>query len=285
MGYKRKALGDKKIYFLSLLGVFAICAVVGGALINSMDKPKDDRNKKILVETEGNVNSVGINNSKSIEPESKTENVQKDNQQKENQQKEGQTIKESKEDSKKKEQELNDDRQRKSDNVEKSTENTTINNSSQYTEAGVNGKNVAGLNFSKESVFVWPVSGDIIIDFNMESVVYHPTLDVYKCSDSICIQSEVNAPVYAGAAGTILEIGKNSEIGNFVRMNLGNGYEVIYGSIKDIQVSKGLTVKTGDLIGYISEPTKYYSVEGANLYMKMTENGTPVDPLDHLNYE
>ena len=68
-------------------------------------------------------------------------------------------------------------------------------------------------------------------------------------------------------------------------MNLGNGYEVTYGSLKDIQVSGGLTVQTGDLIGYVAEPTKYYSVEGANLYIKMTENGNPVDPLEHLNYE
>ena len=92
-------------------------------------------------------------------------------------------------------------------------------------------------------------------------------------------------PVYAGANGTVLEISKNSEIGNYVKMNLGNGYEVTYGSLKDIQVSGGLTVQTGDLIGYVAEPTKYYSVEGANLYIKMTENGNPVDPLEHLNYE
>ena len=39
------------------------------------------------------------------------------------------------------------------------------------------------------------------------------------------------------------------------------------------------------LIGYIGNPSKYYTVEGANLYMKMTHDGTPVDPLDYLNYE
>lgn len=67
MGYKRKALGDKKIYILSLLGVFAICAVVGGALIKNMDKPTENKNDKVLVKSEEDANSVGINNSKPIE--------------------------------------------------------------------------------------------------------------------------------------------------------------------------------------------------------------------------
>ena len=70
-----------------------------------------------------------------------------------------------------------------------------------------------------------------------------------------------------------------------MRMNLGNGYEVVYGSIKDIQVSSGLTIKEGDLVGYVASPTKYYSLEGEHLYIKMTENGNSVDPVDFLNYQ
>ena len=46
-----------------------------------------------------------------------------------------------------------------------------------------------------------------------------------------------------------------------------------------------IALEEGDLIGYIGNPTKYYSVEGANLYIKMTHNGEPVDPMDYLNYE
>ena len=54
---------------------------------------------------------------------------------------------------------------------------------------------------------------------------------------------------------------------------------------KDIQIEEGSAVSKGDLIGYISEPTKYYTVEGANLYLKLTNNGVAVDPLDYLNYD
>lgn len=279
MGYKRKALGDKKIYILSLLGVFAICAVVGGALIKNMDKPTENKNDKVLVKSEEDANSVGINNSKPIELPTQEETKVT----------EGNTKKNADDNTGVDKNDANkggaEGEDKKADNRQKGEKQTTANNSSQLAQAGAAGSNVSGLTFSKKSTFVWPVSGNVIIDFDMESVVYHPTLDVYKCSDSLCIQSAEGTAVYAGAAATVLEIGNNSEIGNFVRMNLGNGYEVTYGSLKDIQVSSGLTIKTGELIGYVDAPTKYYSLEGPNLYIKMTENGTPVDPLEHLNYE
>ena len=38
----------------------------------------------------------------------------------------------------------------------------------------------------------------------------------------------------------------------------------------------------GDTIGYLAEPTKYYSVEGANLYFAMTKEGKPVNPMDYI---
>lgn len=272
MGYKRKTFGDKKIYLLSLLGVFAICAVVGGALIKNMDRSGTDKSDKVVVKSEDKSDSIGINNSKPADDETVKETETT---------KSGDNKKTAENSDLKEEAENGGDKK----NQTAEPETTVINNSSQLAQAGVAGDSVTGLTFSKKSTFVWPVSGDVVIEYNMDSVVYHPTLDVYKCSDCLCIRSEEGVPVYAGAAGTVLEIGKNNEIGNFVRMNLGNGYEVTYGSLKDIQVSGGLTVKTGELIGYIAAPTNYYSIEGPNLYIKMTENGTPIDPLEHLNYE
>ena len=41
-------------------------------------------------------------------------------------------------------------------------------------------------------------------------------------------------------------------------------------------------ISPGEVIGYISEPTKYYSEEGSNLYFELQKNGEPVDPLDYL---
>ena len=44
----------------------------------------------------------------------------------------------------------------------------------------------------------------------------------------------------------------------------------------------GDRVSRGDLLGFVSEPTKYYSVEGSNLYFQMLKDGEPVNPMDYL---
>ncbi len=143
----------------------------------------------------------------------------------------------------------------------------------------------SSLNFTMDSILSWPVDGNIVIDYDMENTIYFPTLELYKCSDAICIQSEVGTPVYASANCVVREISSNDEIGSYVVVDLGNDYALTYGQLKDIVVETDDTLESGDLIGYINEPTAYYTVEGPNLYLKLTENDNPVNPLDYLNYE
>lgn len=36
------------------------------------------------------------------------------------------------------------------------------------------------------------------------------------------------------------------------------------------------------ILGYVAEPTKYYSIEGNNVYFELMHDGEPVDALDYL---
>ena len=65
-------------------------------------------------------------------------------------------------------------------------------------------------------------------------------------------------------------------------MDLGNGYQATYGQLKDITVEPGQTVGSGTILGYVSDPTKYYVKEGANLYFAMTKDGNPIDPMIYI---
>lgn len=143
---------------------------------------------------------------------------------------------------------------------------------------------ISSLSFSSESTLAWPVEGNVLIEYNMENTVYFPTLDIYKCSDAIAIQSDVNTPVKAGVKGVVTAINQDEEIGTSVVMNLGNGYVITYGQLKNPEVKVGDVVQADAVIGYVSEPTKYYSVEGYNLYLKIMKDKESVDPLDFLNY-
>ena len=60
----------------------------------------------------------------------------------------------------------------------------------------------------------------------------------------------------------MVSVGTNEEIGNYVDLDLGNGYTAVCGQLKEIPVVENEYVRQGDLLGYVAEPTKYYAVEG-----------------------
>lgn len=139
------------------------------------------------------------------------------------------------------------------------------------------------LDFLTKNELAWPVQGEVLLEFNMDNTIYFPTLNQYKCSQAMVIQAEQGTPVCAPAEGIVLSIGTDEQIGNYLVLDMGDGYQAKLGQLKDIEVSEGVQVQEGDLLAYIAAPTKCYSVEGDNLYLELTENGTPVDPLDYLN--
>ena len=138
------------------------------------------------------------------------------------------------------------------------------------------------LNFTESSLMEWPVSGQVVIDYNMDNTVYFPTLNVYKTSPAIAISAEAGTPVMAVANGQILSITENEETGTTVTVDMGNGYQAIYGQLKDIPFQAEEYVSAGAVLGYVNEPTKYYTKEGANLYFALQKDGTPLDPLQYL---
>lgn len=138
------------------------------------------------------------------------------------------------------------------------------------------------LNFSDESTILWPITGEILIDYSMDATTYFPTLDQYKYNKAVMLKSSVGTPVQAAATGTVLSIYENEETGSTMTVDLGNGFQAVYGQLKDINTAVGQTVEAGTIIGYIDAPTKYYVKEGANLYFAMTKDEVPVDPMLYL---
>ena len=120
------------------------------------------------------------------------------------------------------------------------------------------------------------------MDYSMDQTIYFPTLDQYKCNPGIVIQSDVSAPVAAPANARVTEVGVNDEIGNYVMLDLGNEYTAMIGQLKEISAAEGEYLQGGQTLGYVAEPTKYYSVEGVNLFFELRHQGKAIDPLDHM---
>lgn len=138
------------------------------------------------------------------------------------------------------------------------------------------------LDFSDTSRAGWPVMGNVVLDYSMDSTIYFPTLDQYKCNPGLIIQGEVSSPVYAPANARVTEVGANEEIGNYLTLDLGNEYTAVCGQLKEVATAEGEYLEKGQLLGYLAEPTKYYTIEGSNLYFQMNYQGNAIDPLDYL---
>lgn len=149
-------------------------------------------------------------------------------------------------------------------------------------EAGAAVSESLVLDFTDTDKLSWPVSGNIVLGYSMDTTTYFPTLDQYKVNPANVIQSEVSTPVSAPADARVVSVGTNEEIGNYVDLDLGNGYTAVCGQLKEIPVVENEYVRQGDLLGYVAEPTKYYAVEGTNVFFEFLKDGVPVDALDFL---
>jgi septal ring factor EnvC (AmiA/AmiB activator) len=85
--------------------------------------------------------------------------------------------------------------------------------------------------------------------------------------------------VTAAVDSKVTDIYTDSQTGRTISFDIGGGYELTYGQLKDIKVNVGDMVKAGTIVANVAQPTIYYSNEGTNIYYKLTKNGEPVDPL------
>ena len=150
------------------------------------------------------------------------------------------------------------------------------------TDVSASAINLPTVNFSEDTLMEWPVNGNILLDYSMDQTTYFPTLDQYRLNPAIAVGAVEGAPVVAAVNGTVYSVEQDAQTGTTVTMELGNGYQAVYGQLTDLTVSEGDTIKKGTTIGYIAQPTKYYSTEGTNLYFAMRKNGEPIDPIEYL---
>ena len=142
--------------------------------------------------------------------------------------------------------------------------------------------NIPTLNFSEEETLVWPIMGNVIIPFSMDQSVYFATLDQYKYNPAMIVSASIGEQVTAAKEAVVTDIYQDHELGTVVEMDLGSGYTLSYGQLSDVVVSKGQYVTTGQLIARAGKPTKYYSVEGCNVYVKLAKDGESVNPMNYL---
>lgn len=154
--------------------------------------------------------------------------------------------------------------------------------SSSASGAETAGTDTSGVWFSEDSVLTWPASGAVIMGYSMDQTVFFQTLDQYKYNPAMIISGEVGETINASAAGIVTNIEETAQTGTTVTLDMGNGYTAVYGQLTDVPLAVGDYVNAGEMVGNLNEPTKYYSIEGPNLYFQVLKDGTPIDPMNFM---
>ena len=176
-----------------------------------------------------------------------------------------------------------EEKQNKAQETEKQKEETQTQTDQRQNQTSPTATQPDALAFSENDLLAWPVDGNVLMNYSMDQTIYFSTLDQYKYNPALIIGGEVGTEVTASARGIVKSVEVNAQTGNTVTMDLGNGYEAVYGQLKEVPVQEGNYVEQGELVGYLSEPTKYYSVEGCNLYFQLLKDGERVIPMEFMD--
>lgn len=127
----------------------------------------------------------------------------------------------------------------------------------------------------------WPVQegGTISIGFGNrtqpdgQGAVFHNGIDIASVEGSV---------ILAAADGTVTETGFNASMGNYLRIDHGNGLETVYAHCRNIDVQEGGTVKAGGMIGAVGSTGMS---TGPHLHFEVRQDGEARDPLDYFPEE
>lgn len=140
------------------------------------------------------------------------------------------------------------------------------------------------LNFQVDEGLLWPVDGNVIMNYSMDHTVYYATLMQFKCNPAIIIDAEVGTEVKAAATGIVSSIDTSEETGLTVTTDIGDGFKLIYGQLDEasLELEVGDLIEEGNTVGVIDEPTRYYLIEGSNLYFSVLQEDMTVNPMLYL---
>lgn len=124
--------------------------------------------------------------------------------------------------------------------------------------------------------FMWPLPAANNVITCKYGYRTHPVTKKYKLHTGIDLRASTGTKVYAANKGTVTTSGYSSAWGNYIIINHGGGYTTLYAHLSRRNVSKGATVKQGDVIG-LSGNTGYST--GPHLHFEINKNGSSYDPL------
>ena len=135
----------------------------------------------------------------------------------------------------------------------------------------------------KDVVYTWPVKGEILRGFSLETLAYDPTMGDWRTHSGTDIAAEAGWNVLAAGEGSVVEVFDHPMMGTTVIIQQPDGVVSTYSNLAPAPaVAVGDSVDTGTVLGTIGETAIAESGLPAHLHLEMSRDGEPLDPLTLL---
>ena len=148
--------------------------------------------------------------------------------------------------------------------------------------SSVEQKDAVDLFFEEGMEILWPVEGNVVLNYSADHLIYHATLDQFRTHDAIAIAAEAGTEVVAAADGVVASIEESVQTGVTITTAIGNDYYLVYGQLEASDLKVGDSVSQGEVIGTIAKVSRFYSKEGDNLYFQARCGEETLNPMSLL---
>lgn len=136
-----------------------------------------------------------------------------------------------------------------------------------------------------DTVYVDPVSGDIVKPYSMDALIHSETMGDYRTHSGIDIASEIAAPVLAYTNGTVTSITTDAFMGTTIEIEHEYGLKSYYMNL-DSEIPEnifvGANVKAGDVIGAVGSSAIIEIADEPHLHFELRVDGKLIDPSKEL---
>ena len=136
---------------------------------------------------------------------------------------------------------------------------------------------------SVPAVFTWPVKGEILRDFSVETLSLDPTMGDWRTHAGVDVAAKLGTRVLCMTAGSVSEIWEDSALGTCIRVDHGGKMESVYANLSPQPTVKvGDQVEIGEIIGAVGDTAQSEIGMSPHLHLEVFRDGKSMDPLELL---
>ena len=133
------------------------------------------------------------------------------------------------------------------------------------------------------TVFTWPVKGEILRGFSVETLLPDPTMGDWRTHAGLDVAAKLGTRVLCIPRGTVAEVWEDDTLGASIRVEHGGGLESVYANLApEPTVKVGDIMDIGAILGAVGTTADAEIGMQPHLHLEVFRDGEQVDPMQLL---